>query len=182
MNLNLIFCSDRRGGIGKENMIPWKSKVDMKFFRNKTVGDKKNAVVMGYNTWLSLGCKPLKDRINIVLTNSHYHLCSKNSSIVAFSTLDNLFEFLENTGDTFDDIYVIGGAFLYNVFLDPSSKYNRYVKYVYHNVIDKDYDCDTFVETGHLANNTYNCFSMRTLDEEVDSFVYKNNIAASENS
>ena len=36
---------------------------------------------MGYNTWESLPVKPLKDRINVVITKDHFYYLSCNQGI-----------------------------------------------------------------------------------------------------
>ena len=55
-----------------DNKIPWSCPEDMRFFRKLTMHTedpkKVNAVIMGSNTWTSLGCKPLPNRLNIVLS------------------------------------------------------------------------------------------------------------------
>ena len=50
--------------IGKGGKLPWHYPADLKFFKATTMG---NALVMGYNTWGSIG-KPLPGRLNIVLS------------------------------------------------------------------------------------------------------------------
>jgi dihydrofolate reductase len=95
MKLKLIVAMCRGGGIGFHNDIPWKIKKDLLYFSNKTTGDygkhlrecqkgtvstsaildksiKKNAIIMGKNTWLSLPKypEPLKNRDNIILSSS----------------------------------------------------------------------------------------------------------------
>jgi len=56
------------GGIGYLNDIIWKGlKGDMKGFVART---KHHVVVMGSNTFKSLGCIPLTERINIVITTN----------------------------------------------------------------------------------------------------------------
>jgi dihydrofolate reductase len=52
--------------IGKDGKLPWHYSADLKFFKQTTVN---NAVVMGFNTWKSIG-KPLPKRLNIVLSRS----------------------------------------------------------------------------------------------------------------
>jgi dihydrofolate reductase len=66
--MEAILAIDSNNGISKDGYIPWKSKKDMTFFYNTT---KNNVVIMGKNTYLSLpdNCKPLKNRLNIVLTS-----------------------------------------------------------------------------------------------------------------
>jgi dihydrofolate reductase len=63
-----IYAIDSHNGLSKNRTLPWKSKTDMLFFRNKT---KNNIVIMGKNTFFSLPIehRPLKNRLNIVLTS-----------------------------------------------------------------------------------------------------------------
>lgn len=71
MDVNLIVAYDINNlGIGKDGQIPWKNKTDMKWFKDVTIGNGNNAVVMGRKTWESLGKKPLKDRLNIIVSKS----------------------------------------------------------------------------------------------------------------
>jgi len=77
MCLNLIVAMCKNNGIGVDNKIPWRISEDMNYFSKKTSGDyeaniKKNAVIMGRNTWESLPkkYKPLPNRFNIVLTKN----------------------------------------------------------------------------------------------------------------
>ena len=65
---NIILAIDKFEGIGYHNVItnlyyiPWKSKKDMAYFKSITTytkkPDKQNAIIMGYNTWISIS-KPL---------------------------------------------------------------------------------------------------------------------------
>jgi dihydrofolate reductase len=74
MNFSIIAAmhhSNRAIGT-TDNKIPWSCPEDMRFFRKLTMHTedpkKVNAVIMGSNTWTSLGCKPLPNRLNIVLS------------------------------------------------------------------------------------------------------------------
>ena len=63
----IIVARNSTNGIGMNNSIPWETnKEDLKFFQRMTTN---NIVIMGRNTWESLPNKPLKNRINIVLTS-----------------------------------------------------------------------------------------------------------------
>lgn len=63
--LSLIVARAHNGAIGKDNDIPWHLPEDLKFFQRETLG---GAIIMGRNTWDSLPYKPLKSRLNIVVS------------------------------------------------------------------------------------------------------------------
>jgi dihydrofolate reductase len=63
--ISLIVARDRNGAIGKDNDIPWHAPEDLRAFQRETLG---GAIIMGRNTWDSLPVKPLKNRMNIVVT------------------------------------------------------------------------------------------------------------------
>ncbi|HSD46045.1 MAG TPA: dihydrofolate reductase [Pyrinomonadaceae bacterium] len=94
-----IAAVDRHNAIGKGGKLPWHYSADMKFFRETTTG---HAVVMGRKTWLTIG-KPLKNRLNIVLSDIESVL-SLNQSLTT-------------------DLFVIGGAQIYESFLPSIEKW-----------------------------------------------------------
>lgn len=102
--VKMILCCDYEGNIGRNNSLLFKMKEDMKFFRESTTG---HVVVMGYNTWLSLGEKPLPNRTNIVLYDEE---------IEGVITSNDMRKVIEEYKD--EDIYIIGGAFVYNQALE----------------------------------------------------------------
>ncbi|MDV4145418.1 dihydrofolate reductase [Shimia sp. FJ5] len=63
--ISLMVGRGRNGAIGKDNDIPWHVPEDLKAFQRETLG---GAIIMGRNTWDSLPVKPLKNRMNIVVT------------------------------------------------------------------------------------------------------------------
>lgn len=74
--INIIVAMDSRGGIGKNGALPWHIPEDLKYFQTMTTKTidptKQNAIVMGRKVWESLPAKwrPLKNRLNVVLSNS----------------------------------------------------------------------------------------------------------------
>lgn len=64
--LSLVVARDRNGAIGKDGDIPWRAPEDLAFFQRETTG---GAIIMGRNTWDSLPYKPLKNRLNLVVTS-----------------------------------------------------------------------------------------------------------------
>ena len=100
--VKLIVCVDLQGNIGRNNDLLFHMKEDMKFFRGQTMN---NIVVMGYNTWLSLNEKKLPNRENIVLTDE---------IIPNVITSNDIFKVINSYKGDDRDIYIIGGAYVYN--------------------------------------------------------------------
>lgn len=103
--MNAIFAVDSFGGMGNKGSLPWpKHKEDFAWFKEHTVD---NIVVMGKKTWADKKMpKPLKDRINVVVTNNPPY-----DALARYTTPDNLPETLITLKETFPDkkIFVIGG-------------------------------------------------------------------------
>jgi len=106
-------------GIGYQNRIPWHVPEDMNFFRKTTIetlnSQKKNAVIMGRNTWESLPKTPLSKRINICLTSS-----MKNKETdppipdVFFAySLNDALQYIQLHNSYIESVFVIGGSQLY---------------------------------------------------------------------
>ncbi|HEX7175001.1 MAG TPA: dihydrofolate reductase [Pyrinomonadaceae bacterium] len=103
-----IVAVDRNGAIGRGGALPWHYPADMKFFREQTTG---NVCVMGRRTWASLK-KPLKDRLNVVLTTRGE--VEPHPTVVVLRDRASV---LSLKGYLACDIYVIGGARVYESFL-----------------------------------------------------------------
>ena len=109
-----IAAVDRKGAIGKGGKLPWHYSSDMKFFRETTTG---HAVVMGRKTWLTIG-KPLKNRLNIVLSRDSS--IEPKESLVVLSDIDSALSFGASLAT---DLFVIGGAQIYEAFLPHIDKW-----------------------------------------------------------
>ena len=77
MKYSIVVSLNNHNLIGENDHLLIHSKKDLKNFQKITTGKSiktKNIVIMGYKTWLSIpeGKRPLKDRINIVLTRNWY--------------------------------------------------------------------------------------------------------------
>jgi dihydrofolate reductase len=103
--IKTILCTDLKGGIGKDNDLLFHIKEDMQFFKQQT---EHNAVIMGYNTYLSLGSKPLPNRFNIVLTDKIIEI---KENMATTTDLKGTIEIYNKMGV---DLYIIGGAYVYN--------------------------------------------------------------------
>ena len=63
--LTLIVARARDGAIGRNGDIPWQAPEDLAMFQRETTG---GALIMGRRTWESLPVKPLKNRLNLVVS------------------------------------------------------------------------------------------------------------------
>jgi len=129
--MNAIVCVNSLNGIGFNNTIPWRSKKDMAYFKEKTIGKGNNAVIMGRKTFESMGCRPLKKRRNYILSRDTD--LAINADVVVESRMENLIILL----NIFDEVFVIGGNEIYELFRPYICKW--YITHIY------DYSpCDTF--------------------------------------
>jgi len=119
MNFSIIAAmhhSNRAIGT-TDNKIPWSCPEDMRFFRKLTMHtedpNKVNAVIMGSNTWTSLGCKPLPNRLNIVLSRKMAWMeRSVPENIMICSSLDEALHRLTSL-PLVESAFVIGGQNVY---------------------------------------------------------------------
>ena len=98
--------------IGINNSLPWKLPADMKWFRQHTLG---KPVIMGRTTFESLGCKPLPERHNIVISHQ------KNYSAANITLASSLEDAIHIAHDA-PEIMIIGGASLYQQCLPRADK------------------------------------------------------------
>jgi dihydrofolate reductase/thymidylate synthase len=123
-----VYLYQNKLAIGRNNKLLFKLKEDLRFFKNITTDSlsqdsklSKNIVLMGRKTWDSIPIKhkPLNNRINFVLTNDKNLI---NKTPIPQNLNCGVF-YLNRT--QFDKIYkefnpnvfVIGGGYIYNLFL-----------------------------------------------------------------
>jgi len=129
--MNIVVATCKNGGIGMKNKLPWRLINDTYFFKYLTIGEEKNAVIMGKNTYLSLP-KPLKYRDNYLLSTT---LKERKYKVFSSNNMNHIVPHLFK----YDNVYLIGGETLYNEYIN-SNKVNS----IYHTHIEEDYECDTF--------------------------------------
>ena len=95
--------------IGRDGKLPWHHPADLKFFKQTTLDQ---AVVMGWNTWESIG-KPLPKRLNIVLSRSKDLESQPNVLLLRGKE-----EVLALAAYLKCDVFLIGGAQTYAEFSD----------------------------------------------------------------
>jgi dihydrofolate reductase len=141
--LKAIFCQLPNGIIGVNNRLPWDDikfnplkSFDMTLFKEITYGKD---ILMGTKTWDSLNHKLLPGRgKHLVLTKKPVIPNFKQD--MTFLNLDTFRLYQENNPDK--EIILIGGAQLYNQFLNECSVIYKSVYYPHDNTM-----------LGELANN-----------------------------
>ena len=108
VSMNAILSADLSWCIGNDGGLLFHVPEDMKFFKNTTMG---HTVVMGRLTFESLpGKNPLPGRRNIILSSS-----VKN--IAGAETAANTSELMGLISSDMDNVFVMGGANVYNQLL-----------------------------------------------------------------
>ena len=100
--------------IGKDGKLPWHHSADLRFFKQTTMG---NAVVMGANTWASIG-KALPARLNIVLSRNRQ--LDVPPEVVVLRDKARIVELADKCKG---DIFIIGGAKVFESFADEIERW-----------------------------------------------------------
>ena len=170
--MEAIVAIDLHNGISKNGTIPWTSKKDMTHFYKKTNG---NVVLMGRNTYFSIPeeRRPLKNRLNIVLTSNPQLYEDISNSNVIFTDDDNMYlYFLQNPEKCRDSfpflhenfkVFVIGGKQIYEKLIPLCHT-------IWLTQIKKDYNCDLFLKNVYNFNNKMMVTEIENDDELV---IYK---------
>ena len=145
-SIGMIFAATRDLGIGLKNQLPWpKLNKDMSFFKKITseVRDKtkKNAVIMGFNTFSSMNNIGLPGRENIVITRKPKSILEQfeKPGIRFCGNLEDSYKTIEDLEDI-EKSLIIGGATIYEQAITLSSKYP--IDKLYETRIFKDFETD----------------------------------------
>ena len=125
-----------KAAIGVDGRLPWGTGVhlrsDMRHFAATTTGNGANAVIMGRRTWESLPSRPLRNRINVVLSRNAEtrsailstagtSTTSTSAAVLACASLAEALQVLSTREDAVEDVFVIGGASVYeSAFAHPA--------------------------------------------------------------
>ena len=130
--MKCIVNTTENWGIGNENRLLVRIPADMKWFRSQTEG---KIVVMGRKTLDSFpGSRPLKNRINIVITRNKKYVPQKNegSTVILVNSMEMALEAIKEVVKVYsvsvdgekeskilteDDVFVIGGGTIYRLFM-----------------------------------------------------------------
>jgi dihydrofolate reductase len=152
--------------IGCDNQLPWRLSTDLKRFKTLTLG---KPIIMGRKTYESIG-RPLPNRLNIVVTRDPNF--SASGAVVVRSKIDAT-RVAEEAARSMnaDEIFVIGGEGVFNLFNDIVSRiYLTEVHVEVGSVGDARFDWDISRWTARASEHV----PRSALDEyDSDFFVYE---------
>ncbi|OOB79387.1 MAG: diacylglycerol kinase [Epulopiscium sp. Nuni2H_MBin003] len=123
--INMIVAVSSNNQIGLNNTLPWYIKEDLQYFKKLTWG---HTVIMGRKTFESIK-KPLPHRREIILANSSY---KPIRDVEIFNDFESALKFAKSV----EDVFIIGGGKIYNLFLP-------YTDVLYITLVDIHVDGDT---------------------------------------
>jgi dihydrofolate reductase len=158
MNVSLILACTLDGRIGRDNDIPWNISSEMKKFKKITTyckdPNKLNAVVMGRKTWESIG-RPLPNRLNIIITTNHSYSVRqayRDQVIIVHSIRAAMAHCDKNY---IENIFIIGGAELYNLFLSTEIDHVKkvYLSIIFYDKQSYSYNVNKFIDIDNIFKN-----------------------------
>jgi len=160
-----VVCIDKNYGIGKDGQLLMRLSKDMKRFVLITTlvmnSNNRNVVIMGRKTWDSIPEKfrPLKDRINIVISTTLQQKEYLDNLIICRSPEEA--ESVVYKLPNIENIFIIGGQSIYTYFMPK-----------YHTI----YITEIFTDLGIEADAFFPKFDLDLFDIPLDSKIMKQKI------
>ena len=135
MMISMISALAKNRAIGKLNGLPWYLPADLKHFKEKTSG---KIIILGFNTFKSIGEKPLPNRKQIILSEYTEYQVPENCFVA--TSIDRALEIAKKLSEVpgqSDEIMICGGAMVYKQFLPLAER-------LYLTFIDHDFEGDIF--------------------------------------
>lgn len=173
-----IACISNNQAIGnKIGELIYQMNHDMKHFQKTTLTtkdpNKKNAVLMGNSTYKSMG-KPLKNRVNYVITNNCLLKSETENLFYYNNVLTCLMDIQSN--ENIESIYIIGGATIYKFCLDLNLYDELILSYV-HSPINNTGDVyfpniDFYKYYIEKKSNFINIFDKKSQENKIYTIYY----------
>ena len=148
MIISIISAVAKNRVIGNKNSLPWHLPADFKYFKEKTLG---KTIVLGLNTFKSIGEKPLPYRKHIILNSDPNYKVPENCFLA--KSIDEVLEMTKNdpsaSSGQENEIMICGGASVYKQFLPLADR--LYLTYIHHNfegdALFPEFDLNEWKET-----------------------------------
>jgi dihydrofolate reductase len=129
MEVIIIVNATLNNAIGYKNDLIYKISEDLRRFKQLTTG---NCIIMGSNTFNSIGKTPLPNRLNIVITrNKEQYDISEYKNILFADNVENAIDIARNNNISI--AYLIGGTNVFREGLDKNLVDKIYLTRVYDN-------------------------------------------------
>lgn len=152
---SIIVAYDETLAIGKENQLLWHIPEDLAFFKQTTID---HTIVMGRKTFESIG-RPLPRRKTVVLTRKA--LSIEGVEVKTFET------FMDKYQNSEEEIFICGGAEIYELFLPHVSK-------MYISKITGNHEADVYFPKWNESD--FICTKQERLAENVVVYQYERKI------
>lgn len=166
-----ILCLNYNNTIGcvETNDLIFDIKEELNHFKNitlDTANDKTNVLIMGRNTWDSIKYKPLKNRMNFIISSNYEDINYKyrvNHNVISFPNNETCLTFIYDNKYIYDKVFIIGGISIYEYYLN-------------NNIINKII-CTKITTPNNFGNiefniNYFNFFKINKLIEHSDVDAY----------
>jgi dihydrofolate reductase len=129
MKISIIVAVAENNVIGNNNSLIWHLPADLRYFKEKTTG---HHIIMGRNTFESLGGRLLPNRTTVIITrNQNYKV---PDGCLAVHSLD---EAIALCCDNDDEVFICGGSQIYALAFARAT--DMYITRVHHS-----FEGDTF--------------------------------------
>ena len=131
MTISIISALAENRVIGSKNGLPWHLPADFKYFKEKTL---HKTIILGWNTFKSIGEKPLPNRKHIILSKEDVAL---PEDCYLAKSIDEALEITKKISPENSELMICGGAQVYKQFLPLADR--LYLTYIHHT-----FEGDTF--------------------------------------
>jgi dihydrofolate reductase/thymidylate synthase len=176
--LNFILCTDIKGGISKNGLIPWNIPQDMKYFRDvitQKFNNKPNLIICGKNTFQQMGI--IKNH-NMLIISKTIDINQNTNDIIIRNSIQETLDYIKSNYNKYSNIFICGGSSIYNNFFNICiNQHNEYETIIYANVINKDYQCDNLISNKFydvIINQKNNIHNRMNIDHLIEMCVKDN--------
>ena len=129
-----IWAEDAQGLIGVNGTLPWSLPAELRHFKATTMGQ---AILMGRKTFDGMNQRTLPGRTTIVMTRDKSYTVADKSVLIFHEPQAVLAWYAAQSRDSAKDLYIIGGAEMFQVF---SQSLDR----LYRTIVSGVFEGDTY--------------------------------------